>query len=353
MPSKELVPRPAVQPPAAIPAPPFEQQKPRTESGARLLGRALRRNRHVTVPLAVPLVLWLAALILHAQRPGIRIPAAVLLLTVAACVWCFAPHKWDRTAEQWYARLSAALAALWLVLAAWLGPLGGFAVSVAFGSVLFACASVWGWFWWKHHRPRGRRKRESLIAKWDIWWQSHAWAWNLGGSAIVNVWLMGVTTKVEVAGIAGRHSLAHVNQVIALIESGLDGHVDVGRVRAETVPEQPNHFYLYFKQANPLAEVVEYDMGIAPRSVHDPAPLGISEAGAWKMTSLRCNSFTLGRPAAARPTTCWSGWPTSRAAPTTARCSSTLKGGRSARPVLEAGGADYVVTNVDEARMTC
>ena len=60
MASTDLVPRPAVQPPALAAAPPFEQPKRTTESGARLLARAVKRNRHITVPLAVPVVYWKA-----------------------------------------------------------------------------------------------------------------------------------------------------------------------------------------------------------------------------------------------------------------------------------------------------
>src|SRR6478752_817732 len=111
MASTDLVPRPAVQPPSVVAAP-FEQPKKPSESSIAALFRSLRRNRHVTVPLAVPLVLWLSALVLYIAQPApYVVPLCGAMLSF--CVWVFAPHKWDRPAEQWYARLSVILAALW------------------------------------------------------------------------------------------------------------------------------------------------------------------------------------------------------------------------------------------------
>lgn len=355
MPGKELVPRPAVQPLAVIAAPPFGQPKKRdTESGLRLVFRSARRNSHLSVPLAAPVALLAAGLGLHVLHAAVY--AAIGGGVLAAAVCYFAPHKWAKGngepqhREVWYARLSALLAAAWLWLAAWLSPVRGMP-GLVLACVLAAAGSTWGFLWWRHKRPRGQRKRDALIGKWDGWWQSHCWHWNLGGSAIIAVWVMGVTVKVEVAGLPGRHSIHYVNQVLHLIESGLDGMVDVGRVRAETVKGRPNHFYLYFKQANPLAETVEYDMSIAPRSVHDPAPLGMSETGSWKMTTLRRNSFILGTTRSGKTNHLLvrianlSGCPDARVVLI------ALKGGRSGRPVLEAGGIEYVITTVDEARM--
>jgi hypothetical protein len=355
MTSKELIPRPAVQPPAVIAAPPWEQPKKRdTESGLRLAFRSVRRNTHLSVPLTAPVALLALGLVLHVTHSARY--AAIVGAVLAAAVWYFAPHKWTKGngepqhREVWYARLSALLAALWLWLAAWLGPVTGMP-GLVLAAVLLAAGGTWGFFWWRHKRPRGQRKRDALIAKWDAWWQSHCWHWNLGGSAIVNVWVMGVTVKAEVAGLAGRHSIHYVNQVLHLIESGLDGMVDVGRVRAETVPKRPNHFYLYFKQANPLAEIVEYDMSIAPRSVHDPAPLGITETGSWRMASLRQNSFVLGATRSGKTNHLLVRFAHLSGCPDDRQVIIALKGGRSARPALEAGIAEYVITTVDEARM--
>ncbi len=349
MAGKDLVPRPAALPPPAAAAPPFEQQKHRTESAARLAARALRRNRHVTVPLALPFVFWPGGLILHHYR-ATGFVLGIGLLT-AVLVGYFAPSKWDRRSEQWYACATVSAGMTWLWLAAWLDPVRGPVTAIVLGSLLLAGCIAWGIPWWKHHRPRGRRKREALIAKWDGWWQSHAWAWNLGGSAITGVQIMGVTTRVEVAGLAGRHTKAHVDQVLPLIESGLDGFVDVGRVRAETVPGRPNHFWLFLKQANPLAQVVAWDPAIAPKSVHDPAPVGLTETGGWKMASLRVHAFIIGATNTGKSNHLLVRLASLTGCPDDRQVLIDLKGGRSARPVIEAAAAEYVITGVDEARM--
>src|SRR5215469_12213159 len=80
----------------------------------------LRRNRHVTVPLAVPPA-FLAAGAALAASPQAGIPAAVGAGVLAGSVWWAAPHKWDRAAEQWYARASALAAGAWLSTTAFLG----------------------------------------------------------------------------------------------------------------------------------------------------------------------------------------------------------------------------------------
>ena len=107
-------------------------------------------------------------------------------------------------------------------------------------SLLGAGTAAWGFFWWKHKRPRGRRRREKLVAKWDAWWQSHCWHWNLGGSHVIAVWESGVTTKVRVQGIPGQHSIQYVNQVMHLIESSVEGLADIGMIRVEAVKGNPS-----------------------------------------------------------------------------------------------------------------
>src|SRR6202022_1174809 len=146
--------------------PPWPQGRAReSEAAIVTIARWAKRNGHFTVPLAVPPVMWLAGLALHHFRAGAYVlPCGALL---AACVWFFAPHKWDRPAEQWYARLSALLGAAWLSLAPCLGPLGGFIIPVVLASALAAGGIAWGIPWWRHKRPRGMRKRNKLIAQCD------------------------------------------------------------------------------------------------------------------------------------------------------------------------------------------
>src|SRR5581483_1054450 len=240
MPGQAVVLRPAA--PVAVPpsgGPPFPQrdQQRKSESAPIALARWAKRNGHFTVPLAIPPAMWLAALVLHAFRLAGYTALGGVFLT--CCVCFFAPHKWDRKAERWYARLSAGLGSAWLWLAAWLGPLGGFVTEVALGSALLAGAGAWGWFWYRHKRPRGQRQRERLIAECNAWWQGHCWNWSLGGSLAADAQLSGVTLRMRIQGVAGRHSWQQFEQVLPLIESAAEGHADIGLVRIGKVKGHP------------------------------------------------------------------------------------------------------------------
>lgn len=350
MPGKELVPRPAAPPPATVDVPPWQQPRGRdSEAAYRTIGKWSYRNRHFTVPMAVPPVLWLAALALH----HFHATGAVLVVggVLAGAVAYFAPHKWGRPKEQWYARASAAAAALWLWLATWLGPASGQITALALGSLLLALAVGWGIPWWRHKRPRGHRRREKRIRKWDEWWQSHCWGWNLGGSRVADVWEMGVTTKLLIQGLPGKHSIQHVNQVMHLIESGADGHADIGMIRAEAVRGKPSQFHLFLKRENPLRQIVEYDLALAPRSVHEPMPVGLTETAAWKSISPRRNRFVIGETRSGKSNDLLVGVAALSGCPDARIILVDLKGGRSARPILKAAVAEYVVTGMDEARL--
>src|SRR5581483_9028119 len=79
-----------------------------------------RRHRHLTVPLlAVPAGATLAAAVVLAEHW--RLPVLLTGAAVLACVWFFAPHKWDRTAEQVYAVGSVLAGAGWLTAVAYHG----------------------------------------------------------------------------------------------------------------------------------------------------------------------------------------------------------------------------------------
>jgi hypothetical protein len=348
MPGKDLIPRPAVQPPAEI-APPWQQRKKQSEAAYRTIGRWARRNRHATVPLAVPAMLFAAGAILHAARAAGYVLVAWLVLAAVMCV--LAPSKWDRAGERLYAQLSAILGGFWLWLAAAIGPAARTVSAAVLAGILLTACGAWGFLWWKHKRPRGRRRREKRIAKWDAWWQSHCWEWNLGGSRVTDAQEMRVTTKIRIQGIPGKHSIQYIRQVLHLIESAVEGLADIGMIRAEPVKGNPSQFDLFFKRENPLREPVEYDLAMAPQSVHDPMPDGLTETGEWKMTTLRANSFVIGQIRSGKSNrllvrvVALSGCPDGRSVVI------DLKGGRSARPVLKAAAAEYVITEADEARM--
>jgi len=345
--TRDLVPRPQAQLPVpTAQVPPWAPEAPRESESALAW---LRKRRHWTVPVLALPALWTAGTALHAAHlAGVT---ALTGLVVTALVSYFARHKWGRTGEQWYAALSAGLAALWLWAAAWLGPVRGMVTGCVLGGALLVGVAVWGGFWWAHKRPRGTRKRAALIAKWDAWWQSMCAGWGLAGSAVADVQAMGVQTRIRIHGIPGRHSIQHVNQVMHLIESGLDGYADIGMVRAAPVKGKPSAFDLFLKQENPLREIVPFDMATAPRSVHDPFILGRTETGGWQTTTARRNRFVIGETRSGKSNDLLVGLAQLTGCADSRQVLIDLKGGRSARPVLRTCAVDYVVTEVPEARM--
>jgi hypothetical protein len=347
MPGKALVPLPARQP-APVQAPPFQQQAKReSEAAYRAIGRWLGRNRHFTVPAAIPVVLWPAGIILHRAHAAVYVTVAGVIL--AACVGFFAPHKWrgrdgePRWPEVWYARASAGAAAAWLCAAAWAGT-GGLAPPIA----LAAGTAAWGIPWWRHKRPRGHRGRQRKIARWDAWWQSYCWGWQLGGSRVIAVWETEITARLHIQGVPGRHSPGYVDRITGLIPSALAGIFPPGSVRHFEDSKDGSRFFLEFRRANPLAEPVGYDLALAPRSVSDLAVAGKTETGQWKMAAQLRSRFVIGATGsgksndlsvrAANLSGCMDSW----------QILIDLKGGRSARPLLPA--VDYVVITLDEAR---
>ena len=342
MPGKDLVPLPSRQ----SAQPPWQQQAKReSEAAYRTIGKWARRNRHVTVPLAVPLVLWPAGVLLHRLALAAYMLIAWAVLTIA--VWIFAPSKWDRVSERWYAWLSASVFGGWLFLAALLGPAAGITGLVLTG-MLSVLAVAWGIPWWKHKRPRGHRGRQRKIARWDAWWQSYCWGWQLGGSRVISVWETEITARLHVQGVPGRHSPEYVDRIIALIPSALAGVFPPGSVRHFPDGKDGSRFFLEFRKANPLAEPVEYDLSLAPRSVSDLSAVAKTETGQWKMAAQLRSRFVIGATGsgksndlsvrAANLSGCMDSW----------QILIDLKGGRSARPLLPA--MDYVVITLDEAR---
>src|SRR5215471_6597858 len=347
MPGKALVPLTPAPPPAPPAGVPWPQQQDKRDSEAAIvtIARWARRNRHYTVPLAIPPVLWLAALAAHQSGvPGFAVLGAVVL---AGAVWYFAPAKWDRKSEVWYARLSAIAGLGWFAMAAAVGPLAGFAPAVAFASALFAFGVAWGVIWWRHKRPRGMRQRNRLTAQCDAWWQSHCGYWGLHLTRVKDAQRSGVTLRIRVRGIPGRHTLTHFRQAIPFIESAAEGQADIGLVRVEPVRGAPCEADIFLKRDNPLRGTVEYDPEIAPASVHDPAPFGRKETGEWKMGDLRVNRFTIGMTRWGKSNDLLVALANLSGCPDAVSVVIDLKGGRSARPVLAASAAEHVIITID------
>lgn len=336
--------------------PPVLAQSRKAESEALIprAFRAARKNRHLTVPLAVAPAFWGSGEILHSLALMPETAAAGAM--GAAAVWFFAPHKWTdatgngRPREVWYARASAIGAGTWLPLAAAFGASSGLPGEIL-GGLLVAGSAAWGVPYWHHKRPRGMRRRQRLIQKWDVWWQAHAAAWGLQGSRVIDAKESGVTIRIRVQLWAGRQSYQTVKQAEHLIESGLEGVVEVGRVRIESVKANPSQVDLFFKRENPLAEIVKWDPALAPQSVHGDAVDGYTETGSWKKVPMRVNKFVNGRTRSGKSNDLLVSVAQLSGCPDDRQVLIDLKGGRSARPLLEAGAVEYVITEVDEARM--
>ena len=301
----------------------------------------LSRNRHVTVPLAVPGVFAWAGEMLRFY-PHATTPAGVGAGVTAAAVWWAAPYKWDRASEQWYARLSAIAAGGWLTAAARFGLHAPELAALGAGSLAWAVP----WFW--HKRPHSR-KRASVISQWQAWWGYYAYGWNLHGSAVYDVTTDGVIDTLHVQLNPGKQTMKQVRDALPLIESALQGHVEDGRTRVERVPGNPSCVLVHLKRENPLDEDVEWDDAVAPKSVTEQMPIGRDEAGEWVLAPMLINWFVIGATRRGKSnelnvllasiTGC-----RDAAAPWII----DRKGGRSARPWVE--GAGWIATDIDEAR---
>jgi hypothetical protein len=350
MPGTKVEPR---QDRAPVLVPGMPQQR-RRQSEAPLLraARSARRNRHLTVPLAVPVTAWTAGEIMHAY--GMAGYEGIAGLVLAGNVWFFAPHKWTdgkgspRWAEVWYARATAVALWLWLLGAARFGASSG-AAGIALGASLVTASAAWGVPWYLHKRPRGMKARERLLAGWQAWWDYHSPEWNLSGSRVTEAEEKGVVTRLRVQLWAGRQSYQHVKSAVYLIESASDGLADAGMVRVARVKGKPSQVDVFLKRENPLREVIAWDPALAPRSVHGDAVLGMSETGELVRAPMRTNAFVNGRTRSGKSNHLLLRVANLSGCPDDRQVVIDLKK-RNARPLLKASAVDYVITDRDEAR---
>ena len=313
----------------------------RTEAAPAGMWRSAVRNRHISVPLAAPPVLLVAGMVLHAARPGWQAVAGAVVVTAA--VWVWAPRKWDRRAEVAYARYSTAAAAGWLAAASYAD------VPVVMRIVLLAGCGVWGFLWWRHKRPRRDRRHERLVAIWDRWWQVHAAAWGLPGSAVVDVEERGALESLLVQLRGGRQSAGDLRTVTPRLESALGGYVHHGMTRTEVNKANPSQVWVHLKREDPLREEIGWDDDAAPSDIALPAPLGVRESGVWLDAVLRASFFILGRSRRGKSNEL------SVMLASATRCRNArvllidMKGGRAARPWLPA--VDWLATTTVEARL--
>ena len=302
------------------------------------------RNRHATIPLAAPVAMFTAAEILH----GVHHPLDVLVVTsaVSAITWFRAPGRWDRRAEQWYARATAIGAGGWLALAAYAG------VSEPVEIMLAAGCATWGGIFWWHKRPRGKRERRRhamRVGRWNAWWQSHAPMWGAAGSGVIDVKDHGAMESLLIQLWAGRQSVATIRNVTHLLESALGGYVHHGMTRVEIVKSNPSQVWVHLKREDPLREVIPWDDSMCPDDITRDAPLGLRETGTWLATCLRSGFFILGRTRRGKSNQL------SVMLATATKCRNArvflidMKGGRAARPWLPS--VDWLATTIEEAQL--
>jgi len=302
------------------------------------MARAARRNKAVSVPLAVPPAAWTAAEIMHANGMGPEAAAAGLVGAIAVCL--FAPHKWDRPAEIRYARASAVVLAAWEAATALAGP-----VSAPAAGSLAVLSAAWGIPWYRHYRIRGRKDRERFTAEWRAFWNGHALAW-ANGSSMVEAEGTPAQVRLRIQLIGGRQSLETLKGSTALIESAVP--TGRGGVRVAEVDGNASQADVFITFANPLKGIVDWDPALAPSSIHDLAFRGMSETGARVMVPQRVSAFINGMSRTGK-----SNYEQLRVAELSGCADGRafvidLKQ-RNARPLLKSGAVDWVITDPEEA----
>lgn len=351
MPGTRVEPRPDRAP---VPVPGMPRPRRQSEALPARAFRSARRNPHVSVPLAVPAAAWTAAEIMHAYGMGGYWGIAGLVL--AGSVWFFAPHKWTgkdglpRWPEVWYARASAIALWLWVWLAASLGATPGTGGGTL-GPLLLALAAAWGIPWYRHKRPRGMKKRERLLRDWQAFWEGHAYSWNLTGSRVIAASDDGTVVRLRIQLLAGKQTPDDVRGMVRRIESALQDFAAGGGVSIRGVKGNLSQADAVFRRRNPLAGAVGWDESRAPKSVLDPWYPGKTEAGRHRPVRQLGSMFTLGEKGSGKSTLLLARLLSLCGCDDAFSILIDLKGGRSARPVLEAGAADWVITSLAEAEM--
>lgn len=333
----------APPPPVTAPAPfawETEAEVTRIWTAAR---RWVLRERHLSVPLLTPGVMLAAGYIVHALHHGFGVAAAAAVVAVA--VWFKAPSKWDRAAEQWYARATAIGAGSWLTAAAYGGVHRPGALAMLGG------CTAWGLAFWWHKRPRdkrARRRHARRVATWDLFWQSHAPAWGLAGSRVIDVEDQGPVESLLVQLKGGRQSAGSLKNIVPLIESGLDGYVHAGMTQVEAVKSRPSQVWLRLKKDDPLREEIGWDPSWAADDINSPVPLGVLENGKLLKRVLLSSMLILGVTRSGKSNEL------SLMLATITRCRNARalviapKGGRAARPWL--GALEAMAADITEAR---
>lgn len=319
------------------------EQRGRWEA-TRKAGRFFWRNRHVTIPLAVPPAMLTAAAVLHADHLGT--PTLVASALAAGYTAWRAPHHWDRFAEIAYAQASTIAGGAWLTAAAYAGTSRPAEWALAAGTL------AWGIPFWQHKRPRDKRARRihaREVRSWNEWWQMHAPAWGVAGSGVVDVKENAGMESLLIQLWAGRQTHASIKSVIPLAESALGGYVDHGMTRLEVCKSNPSQVWLHLKRDDPLREEIAWDPSMAPGDITLPAPVGTLESGDLLEIPLRRGFFIVGATRTGKSNEL------SVLLAAITKCGNArvflidMKGGRATRPWLPS--ADWAATTIEEARL--
>ena len=305
------------------------------------------RNRHWTVPAAMlPAVAALGeAAVLTGSAYGSAVHASVIASDIvgSAAMWLAAPHKWDRWPERIYAGVSVTMAGTWLSVATWTGDSSIMLIAGASGVI------AWGIPWWWHKRPRRAKAEAVAVAQWNAWWQHYAPGWSLAGSKIVAVTSKGVTVTLTVQLWAGRQSHQSIGPVLHLIESACRDFIGAGMIRAEPNKANASQVLLHLKRSDPLAKEITWDPAMLPETAGGSIAEGISESGKLIRTPMCMSSFTNGATRTGKSNQLSVRLAAKTAVPDARVWLIDRKGGRAARPWMEA--IDWVATTIEEARM--
>jgi len=258
-------------------------------------------------------------------------------------MWLAAPHKWDRWPERIYAGLSVTLSGTWLSVATLTGdskPMLLAGLTLALG---------WGIPWWWHKRPRKAKAEQVAVMQWDAWWQNYTPGWSLAGSRIVAVTSKGVTVTLTVQLWAGRQSHQSITPVVHLIESACRDFIGAGMIRVEQNKANASQVLLHLKRSDPLAKVITWDPAMLPESASGTVTEGVSESGKLIRTPMLVNSFTNGATRTGKSNQLSVRLAAKTAVPDARVWLIDRKGGRAARPWMEA--IDWVATTIEEARL--
>lgn len=350
------------------------------------LTRAWRhmRQRHIGVPFLVPPAAWIAGHDVHG-----RSVAVVALGGALAAVASVAVVRWRLERRQCppmaldsalrFTKASAAVAALWLDIAALYGPGAGPGHLAEW--MMLGAALAWGGWWHHRNRPSGGegepaapapvRERETQgrdgaaaraaeedmarrkAAKIEWWnteiWGKHAANWRLAGSKITDWHEHEGMESIAVQLVPGEQSWTRVQQIIPLLESALQGKVPYNRTTCVVDGADPSIAWLHLKCADPLNRIIPWDASLAPADITQPAPLALLDDGELLRDVLLASHFMIGRTGSGKTNELSVLYAAITGCHNSRLWLGDLKGGRSAIPWLPA--CDWVAVTLGEIRL--